>query len=147
MPTTVDDDESRDGGPDRPRERRTDDLPHTRVSIRRGVRVIAPQGVFDDPVTAEVEALIDADPGQAVVDLGECVLTNVDVLQFLLTAQRDRAAAGLAVACRRGTGRQMLHRAGIHRQLAVFLSAEDAIQAHLFRRAGIGPGWDVTVSS
>jgi hypothetical protein len=147
MPITVDDDESRDGGPDRPRQPRPDDLPHTKVSIRRGVRVIAPQGVFDDPVTAEVEALIDADPGPAVVDLGECVLTNVDVLQFLSTAQQDRTAAGLAISCGRGTGRQMLHRAGIDRQVAVFLSVEDAIQAHLFRRAGIGPGWDVTDST
>lgn len=146
MATAVDDAEPRDGG-HQAQERGPDEPRHAKVSVCRGVRVIVPQGAFDDPVRAEVAALIDADGGPVVVDLGECLLTSVDVLEFLLTSPQDRSATALAVACRRGTGRQMLHRAGINRRLAVFLSVEDAIQAHLFRRAGIGPGWDVTQSA
>lgn len=141
MTTAIGDSTPRDGGSDRARGPRSGDRRLTKVSIRRGVRVILPQGAFDESVAAEVGTLIDAHDGPAVVDLGECLLTSIDLLQLALTSQLERRMSRLAVACRRGTGRRMLQRAGIDRRLAVFLSVEDAIQAHLFRRAGIGPGW------
>lgn len=117
-----------------------------RIEQLDGTFAIAPVGVLDDRVVDELRRVIYAaggpEPVPVVIDLGDCVLQQRSALLRLMELVGRVAVGGIpmALACRRLTGRQLLHRVRPP-TVPVFASIGDAVQLHRFAELGYAPGW------
>lgn len=102
--------------------------PAVRVSLRSGVRIATPQGLLDRACLRELDLLADGPDEPLVIDLSECTLTAVGVLDDLDPVRWHRTSATVLVACHRATGRRLLERRGVADRLHVVGRVDDALR-------------------
>lgn len=117
---------------------------HLHLSTRRDVLLAAVDGGLDDDLAATVvPALAEAiDGAEAVVlDLDQATLLDRSAVEALCDVLSNAADAESCVVAARLSGRLVLERWGLPRDVAVFTSVADALQARTFIESGYGSGW------
>jgi anti-anti-sigma regulatory factor len=118
---------------------RDQDQPRIDQQRVEGAMLVRPIGGLDSDLVAEVRQTVLQARSPVVIDLTGSVLVDPVALQRI-AKDWDLYRPRMCVVCERPSGRELLTRAGIDEDLAVFDDVDEALQALTSTGAG-ADGW------